>query len=274
MVDLYQETTIEGNGKTRKSNSGNQSRNEKEMTWTEAYIAESFIPLTKESMLKVKLLRRQNLLVECKSHFVQVVNVKTIKLKWYQTGIFKAIVWIGVLVGSLLSGGTLTGALVSMAIGMAVTYAVNIVIKVLVKIGILSGKFAMLILSGLAVAASYFAGIPLDLTDISTVLQLVEATGKVYVEQTIQATKDYQQKADKLQEEQKKLDESLDEYDSMHLSSSIGQLSADLQRMVDAVTGPIIETRDEFLDRTLSTVAVTQELSGAALIADLYTDKG
>jgi hypothetical protein len=274
LVDLYQETVIEGKGRTRISNSGNQSRNEKNLTWKEAYIAESFIPLTKESMLKVRLIRRQNLLIECKSHFTQVMNIQTVKLKWYQTGIFRAIVAITSIFITIISGGSLAGALVNLAIGMAVSFAVTAVVKVLVSIGILKGRWVIAILATVAAGVSYYAGVPIDLTDITTVIQLTEATGKVYTELAIQATKEYQQKVGKLREEQKALEETSNAYESMHLSSSIGQLSADLQRMLDAVTSPIMETRDEFLDRTLSTVAVTQELSGTALVANLYIDKG
>ena len=273
LVDFYQETSIDGNGKSRLSNSGNQSRNEKEMTWKEAYIAESFIPLTRSSMVKVKMLRRANLLIESKSQFIQVMNVTKTKLKWWQTGVFKILVVVVTIVISVMSGGTLAGALIKMAIGLAVSYAMNILIKVLVKLGLLDEAWAIALLA-VAAVVGITTGTVLDLTDISVILQVVEATGKVYVEQTIQATKEYQEKADKLREEKEKLEASSDDLENMHTSSNIGQLLADLHSMLDAVTGPLIETRDEFLNRTLSTEAVTQELTGTALVADLYRDKG
>jgi hypothetical protein len=276
LVDFYQETTIEGNGYTRRSNSGNQSKNEKEMTWKEAYIAESFIPLTRSSMMKVKMLRRSNLLIECKSYFIEAVNVHKQKIKWYQTKFFKAVLFVvGIVLAWVGAGGVILVFLTNMAVGMVIAFALSKLMEVLVKMGIISNAFAIALVAVVAVyGMAYGVGLKMDFTLSTTIIRTVEATGKVYALQAVQETEEYQLKADKLKEEGKKLDEEMEKLDELNVSNNIGRLSADLQRMLDAVEGLFVETRDQFLARTLSTEVVTEELSGTALVNKLYIDKG
>ncbi len=53
--------------------------------------------------------------------------------------------------------------------------------------------------------------------------------------------------------------------EELEVTNHIGRLAADLQRMLDAVTGPMMEDRDQFLARTTSKKVVTEELTYAAL---------
>jgi len=277
LVDFFQETTIEGKGYTRRSNSGNQSKQEEKMTWKEAYEAEAFIPLTRSSMMKIKMLHRNNLLIESKCHFIQAVNVKKTKKKWYQTGIFKAIMVIIAVVVFVWSGGLAGGvlnAIITIGTGMAISYALNLIIKVLVDLGIISNAFAIALIAVVAVAAmAYGAGIKMDFKLVDVVLKTVEATGQVYAQQMVKETEAYQVKADKLQKEKEKLEEKEEGLDELHTSNGIGVLMADLQRMIDAVTGPMDETRKQFLARTTSRKVVTERLTYRALKAELEIEK-
>jgi len=269
IVDFVQETTIEGKGKVKRSNSGNQSKQEEKMTWTEAYTAESFIPLTRSSMMKVKMLRRANLLIECKSHFMQMMNVTKTKKKWWQTGIFKAVMFVVGVLRAIPSGGfSLIPFLTNMAIGIALAYAMSTLIKVLVDMGIISNAIAIALIAVVSIAVMVYAsGLPIkmDFSLSTTILKTVEATGQVYAQQLVKEMEEYQVKVAKIEEEKKKLDDKEDDLVDLHVSNAIGQLSADLQRMIDAVTGPLMESRDEFLSRTLSNRVVTEELTYNAL---------
>ena len=278
LVDFYQETTIEGKGKVRRSNSGNQAKNEKEMTWEEAYIAESFIPLTKSSMMKVKMLRRANLLIECKCHFIQMVNIKKTKKKWYQSGIFKVIMLVIAVVVFIYTGVTygFQLAVTNMAIGLAVSYGISKLIEVLVDLGIISQAWAIALVAVVAIYGMVYASglnIKMDFTMADVVMKTVEATGQVYAQELVKEMEEYQQKADKLQKEKEKLEEEAEGLDELHTSNGIGSLMADLQRMIDAVTGPLDETRDQFLARTLSKKVVTERLTYRALKAELEISK-
>jgi predicted PurR-regulated permease PerM len=225
--------------------------------------------------MKVKMLRRANLLIECKSYFIEAVNVHVQKIKWYQTKLFKAIIFVVAVVLSLWDGGfTLTNIvpfLTNMAIGLVISFALNTLVKVLVDMGIVSNAFAIALIAVVAVYGMAYGLNPnMDFTLVTTAIKVVEATGKVYALQAAKETEEYQVKADKLKEENKKLEEDQEKLDERYTSDHIGRLSADLQRMVDAVSGPLIETRDQFLARTLSMKVVTEELTYSALMARLH----
>ena len=270
MVDLYQETTIEGKGKTRRSNSGNQSKQQKEMTWTEAYIAESFIPLTEYSMKKVKLFERGNLMTESKCYFVQAVNVY--KEKWYETKFFKAFLFVVQIVMAVipgLQGGAIAiqAILVRMAIAMAISYAVNLLIKALVDMGIISSSVAIAIIAVVAIYGGSMAmgAIKMDFTLITTVMRVLEATGKVFAAETLKNTKEYKKKMEEIKKEEDRLAEKDEELDGFHVSAGLGLLMIDLQRLLDTADIPLFESRDEFLRRTSSMQLQTQPISYSGL---------
>jgi len=275
IVDFVQETTIKGKGQVKRSNSGNQSKNEKEMTWTEAYIAESFIPLTRSSMMKIKMLHRSNLLIECKSHFIEMMNVTKTKLKWYQTKAFRAIMFVASLALAWFTAGqSLVLFLTNMAIGMAVGFALNTLIKVLVDMGIIDNAFVIALVAVVSIAAMVYAsGLPIkmDFTLSTTLINTLEATGKVFAQLQVKEMDEHKAKVAELKKEEERIAAEAADLEGLHQSSSIGQLTADLQRMIDAVSGPLMETRDEFLDRTLSKRVVTEELTYNALNDRLYT---
>ena len=267
MVDLYQETTIEGKGKTRRSNSGNQSKQQKKMTWTEAYIAESFIPLTEHSMKKVKLFERGNLMTESKCYFIQAVNVY--KEKWYETKFFKAllfVVQIVMLVIPGLQGGAIAiqALLVKMAIAMAISFAVNLLLKALVDMGIISASVAIALAAVVAIyggAMGMGGAIKMDFTLITTVMKVLEATGKVFAAETVRNNEEYEKKMEEIKKEEAKLDAESEKLDGLHVSAGLGLLMIDLQRLLDSVDVPLNETRDEFIQRTTSMKLKTQAIS-------------
>jgi len=198
-----------------------------------------------------------------------MVNVTTTKLKWYQTGVFKVIMLVISVVIFVYTGLTVgfQVALTNMAIGMAIAYGISTLIKVLVDLGIISQAWAIALVAVIAIySMAYGVGIKVDMTMADVVMKTVEATGKVYMQQQVTEMEEYQVKADKLQEEKEKLeDETESLLDELHISSGIARLSADLQRMIDAVIGPLMEDRDQFLARTLNRKVVTETLTYESL---------
>ena len=273
MVDLYQETTIEGKGETRRSNSGNQDDSQKEMTWEEAYIAESFIPLTMSSMLEVRLFDRGSLLVETKSYFIQVVNVQ--KEKWYQTGLFKAIVRV---IGAIISywlgpvGMTFAQFVIQMLVQVAIQYAIGFIIQVLVKLGIISAEVAIWLELAITVIGSYYgvSGFNLDFTNPVTILNLVEATGKTYAAKTVRETAQFKKDMAELKEKEEELEKEAKGTKDMHLPSQIGFLMNQLQQQIDAIDVPLREDHKLFLARTTDRQPKTQPITYEALKAQLY----
>ena len=270
MVDLYQETTIEGKGKTRRSNSGNQSKQQKELTWTEAYIAESFIPLTEHSMKKVKLFERGNLMTEAKCYFVQAVNVY--KEKWYETKFFKALLFVAQIAMAVipgLQGGAIAiqAIIVRMAVAMAISFAVNLLIKALVDMGIISSAVAIALIAVVSVygGAMGVGAIKMDFTLITTVMRVLEATGKVFAAETVKNTEEYKKKMEEIKKEEDKLAEKDEELSDLHTPAGLGLLMIDLQRLLDTADMPLFESRDEFLRRTGSMQLQTQPISYSGL---------
>jgi len=266
MVDLYQETTIEGKGKTRRSNSGNQSKQQKGMSWTEAYIAESFIPLTEFSMKKVKLFERGNLMTEAKCYFIQSVNVY--KEKWYETAFFKALLFVAQIAMAVipgLQGGAVAiqTVLVKIATAMALSFAVNLLIQALVDMGIISSSLAIALISLTVVygGAIGIGAINMDFTLMSTIMKVLEATGKVFAAETVRNNKEYEDKMKEIKEEEKRLDAKEDKLSDLHVPAGLGLLMLDLQRLLDSVDVPLNETRDEFIKRTTSMKLKTQAIS-------------
>ncbi len=273
MVDLYQETTIEGNGEVRRSNSANQDDNQKEMTWEEAYIAESFIPLTMSSMLEVRLFDRGGLLVETKSYFIQVVNVQ--KEKWYQTTLFKAVIRV---IGAIISywlgpvGMTFAQFVIQMLVQVAIQYAIGFIIQVLVKLGIISAEVAIWLELAISVIGSYYgvSGFNLDLTNPVTVLNLVEATGKTYAAKTVRETTQFKKDMAELKEKEEELEKEAKGTKDMHLPSQIGFLMNQLQQQIDAIDVPLREDHKLFLARTTDRQPKTQPITYESLKAQLY----
>jgi len=250
LVDLYQETTIEGNGISRVGNSGYLDSSQGELTWKEGFIAESFIPLTKYAMLKVKLFDRSRLIAESKCSFIQSINVTHIK--WYQSGIIGAIVSVVSVLLSMYTLGvsiTINSLVQTLLTGFVVGLASDMVIKILVDLDIISSSVGIALL---ALVGTYYAkgilNLNLDLSLASTASQLVEATGKVYKEQTIKLSKEYKDKISKLEEEIGRLDGMTEEF----ITSNYSSIVFSINRELDNLSIPLVETRDEFMARTLN----------------------
>jgi hypothetical protein len=180
LVDLFQETVIEGKNKTRIGNSGKQTSAESQngMTWVEAYIAESFIPLTKTAMLKVKLFDRRRLLAETKCHFIQAINIT--EIKWYQTSIFKIILVIIAVVITIYTAGagaSVSAILLDLAVNAAIAFGINYVIDLLVEKGIISAEVGLVLKIVVSIYISGNGSFNVDLSLLDTASLLVEATG-------------------------------------------------------------------------------------------------
>jgi len=267
LVDLYQETSIEGNGKKRVGNSGYLDESQGEMTWLEGFIAESFIPLTASSMLKVSTFSRARLLAETKCHFIQAINIQ--ETKWYQSGIIGAIVTVvGVVLNVFTMGLTVTINMLvqSLLVGILTGIALDLVIKVLVDLDIISNG---LLIALIAVTSLYFGSgilnLKLDFSLAYTASRLTEATGKAYALELKKETKEYKEKLAELKKETKYYIDKTEEIVVSNTSSIIFELN----RMLDSINIPLVETRDEFMDRTLNRRPEPSSLRGL-----LYLDKG
>ena len=235
----------------------------------EYYLANSFIPLSKNSVSKVKLFQRANLLIECKGNLTQVLNI--VDIPWYAQGWFKVVVFVVSMIINWFTfgvGGTALSFIIQMAIQMAVVYAISYLIKALVDAGIItSGWVAAILQIVLTVVAAYYGvpGITFDLTSMSVIMQLLEATGKAYAYEMQIESKNYKETMARIKKEKDKLDDLDDEFDKMHSSSLLGRLQLDLKRLLDAVDIPLFESRAEFLQRTTSMHLQTEALTISGL---------
>jgi hypothetical protein len=260
LVDLFQETVIEGKNKTRIGNSGPQTSAESQngMTWVEAYIAESFIPLTKTAMLKVKLFDRRRLLAETKCHFIQAVNIT--KTKWYQTSIFKIILIIIAVVITVYTAGagaSVGAILLDLAVNAAIAFGINYVIDLLVEKGIISAEVGLVLKIVVSIYISGNGSFNVDLSLLDSAALIVEATGTYYQQQLLLENKEYKDKMRKLKEESKKYEDTPSEYSS---GLSVG-LSMELQQLRDDASYRY-ESVEAFFARVLNTdpIAASAEI--------------
>ena len=268
---LNQKTTV-SNGKDKKEvNSAFPSKDEKkskDFDFDEYYMQRSFIPLTKDSMLKVSLFHKANLLIESKCNVVQVVDVQ--KKPWWASGFFKVILFIASMVVNyfFFGTGTVLQTLITTGIQMAIGYGVTYILQALVDAGIITNGWVAAVLEVVAVAASlYFAtGMNMDMTNITVVMKLLEATGKSYSYEMQMENKKYKEAMARIKKEKDKLDEMDDDYDKLHTSAKVGRLMLAAKRRLEEVDVPIFESRDEFLQRTTSMRLQTEDISFSGLM--------
>ena len=263
---LEQRTIVDNGKEGTIVNSAFPSKNEKEadgFDFEEYYMARTFIPLTKESLMKVKLFNRANLLIECKCTVVKVLNVR--EKKWYESVWFKVVMFVVAVVINYFTGvgGTFLQALIQTAIQMLVVYAISYLIQALIDAGIITNGWVAAVLQVvLTVVAMYYgAGVSMDMTLITTAMKLVEATGKAYAYELQIQKKEHRELMAKLKKEKDKLDELDDEYDKLHTSSNLGRLSLAAKRLLEEVDIPIFESREEFLQRTMNAKPVTEAIN-------------
>lgn len=101
------------------------------------------IPIDKTALPDLSGNEREILFGKC---FYLVINLtKVIKTKWYQRGVFKAVmivVGVVITVFSAGAGAPLSAILINLAINIAIGALINIVITFLIKKGIVTGKLA------------------------------------------------------------------------------------------------------------------------------------
>lgn len=91
-----------------------------------------FFPISRKSTEKIQIFERERFLRE--SVMISVFSVKEIKTKWYQTGVFKVVLFIIALLFSVVTGGqSITLVLViTTAIQMAVSMIIMTIVSVLI----------------------------------------------------------------------------------------------------------------------------------------------
>ena len=268
---LNQRTTVSDGKNKKEVNSAFPSKDEKkskDFDFDDYYMQRSFIPLTKDSMLKVSLFRKANLLIECKCSVVQVVDVQ--KKPWWASGFFKVILFIASMVINyfFFGTGTILQTLITTGIQMAIGYGVTYILQALVDAGIITNGWVAAVLEVVAVASAlYFAtGINVDMTNITVVMKLLEATGKSYAYEMQMENKKYKEAMARIKKEKDKLDEMDDDYDKLHTSAKVGRLMLAAKRRLEEVDVPIFESRDEFLQRTTSMSLQTEDISFSGLM--------
>lgn len=111
------------------------------------------IPLDRSALPKMNQKEKEILFAKCMHMFINVL--KTVKEKWYQTGIFKIVMLIIVVIISVVTYGAGAGAawtaygaimaaVTAVAISVAISLVIKIVAKVLVGLGVDSKVFAVI----------------------------------------------------------------------------------------------------------------------------------
>jgi len=264
-----EQMTIVDNGKEATIvNSAFPSKAEKKadgFDFEEYYIGRTFIPLTKESLMKIKLFSRANLLIECKCSVVKVLNVR--EKKWYESVWFKVVMFVVAVVINYFfpGGGTFLQALIQTAIQMLVVYAISYLIQALIDAGIITNGWVAAVLQAVLTVVAIYYGTPgavnMDFTLMTTAMRMVEATGKAYAYELQIQKKEHREIMAELKKEKDKLDELDDEYEKLHTSSNLGRLALAAKRLLEEVDIPIFESRDEFLQRTMNAKPVTETIT-------------
>lgn len=108
------------------------------------------------SVLDKYSLQERNTLY-CKSLVIVLHTVRVVKQKWYETGIFKAIMFVVAVIASIFTGGagiTLYSVLYAIVQAVAISLIIKVVTKLLVKVGINVG----VVFAVLAVIAIIYGG--------------------------------------------------------------------------------------------------------------------
>lgn len=250
LIDLNQQTVIEGKDTIRLGTSGRQEPSEDQMTWTESYIAESFIPLTKKSMLKVRTFDRARLIDETKAHFIQAVSHTYVP--WYRYYLSYIVIIITVIYIALSEDATIGSLLWSFAKSLVVSAAIDEIVERLVDAGIITDDRVAAIVT--VVATALVAGdtsSSVSATWATTAVRVVEATGKVFQKELLLENRDYKKRMEELAEENAKIlngEVGLD-----YSYANVERIARRLRNMLEETEQPLLETTDEFLRRVLDT---------------------
>ena len=216
--------------------------------------------------------------IVAKSINLVFVTVKVVKKKWYQRGIFKAVLMIAAAVISALvtvgTGGTgapgaaafMKAVLVSLAVSVAVGVVIQIAVKLLVKLG-LDPRVASIIV---IVAAIYTGYISLsDGAGTVTAQSVIKAVNSAYSIYSIgqqmelkQAAKHYEEQVENLNKMQDKLDDLQAEF---YKNQNLLEIAAYNYTRNLAVG----EGYDDFIERTTLVSAVDTTLDYISYYVDI-----
>ena len=131
------------------------------------------IPIDKTALPNLSSNEREILFGKC---FYLVMNMtKVIKTKWYQRGVFKAVMVIVAVVITVFSGGLAGGVgafLINLATNIAIAALINIIITALVRTGAVSGKFAAALAAAAFIASALSGYADVNLLNL-TAIQLL-----------------------------------------------------------------------------------------------------
>lgn len=163
----------------------------KQYVWQSGYGADHIgadenlvIPI--DRLLLKDLTKKEKEIFMHKSFHCQMMFVKIIKKKWYQTSLFKvvlAVVAIGLTWAFAPAGTTLSTLLKTMAINtakaMAISYATNIIITELVRAGVISEKHAGILQLVVSIGIMAY-GVGFDMSKTLTAPNIMKSVNSVF----------------------------------------------------------------------------------------------
>ena len=145
------------------------------------------IPIDKTALPNLSSNEREILFGKC---FYLVMNMtKVIKTKWYQRGVFKAVMVIVAVVITVFTAGagaSLLTILTNLVVNLAIAAAINIIITALVRTGAVSGKFAAALAAAAFIASALSGYADVNLLNL-TAIQLL-AVSSIAFQMSTKAT--------------------------------------------------------------------------------------
>ena len=189
------------------------------------------IPIDKTALPNLSSNEREILFGKC---FYLVMNMtKVIKTKWYQRGVFKAVMVVVAIVITVFSVGTgapLSAYLIALATSLAIGAVINIIITALVRTGAVSGKFAAALAAAAFIASAISGYADVKILNL-TAMQLLTVTCIAFQ----MSTKAFQFDMEHLQRE------------SSAFSLEVQQKEASLRQAKELLGDPIIPMELELL---------------------------
>ena len=131
------------------------------------------IPIDKTALPNLTSNEREILFGKC---FYLVINsTKVIKTKWYERGVFKAVMVVVAIAITVFTGGLAGGVgafLINLATNIAIAALINIIITALVRTGAVSGKFAAALAAAAFIASALSGYADVNLLNL-TAIQLL-----------------------------------------------------------------------------------------------------
>lgn len=143
--------------------------------WTTSVGTEEnlIIPIDKTALPNLTSKEREILFGKC---FYLVINLtKVIKTKWYERGVFKAVMVVVAIAITVFTGGLAGGVgafLINLATNIAIAALINIIITALVRTGAVSGKFAAALAAAAFIASALSGYADVNLLNL-TAIQLL-----------------------------------------------------------------------------------------------------